>query len=393
MVRIEKNMNKSQTENRTGVKEREIWLDILKATAVSAVSFFHAGFPTFFLPMIILSAFIVASGYVFKEQKLIDYLKKQFFRLWIPFVVANFLAVLLRNLLISVGLWAGYPYKGKAVFMSVLRSFVFCFSDDLCSPHWFVFMIFTVGVFFYFLYYLCVFTERFLLGLKKGKTVENSIREGLVRDVLICVISVLMFIAGIVFNGPLNKFMWNNCAFVTNIFYATILYSLGYISKRYALIKKILNLNLWVKIGVFILLSIVLSVLYLKGYIVDHRAGRFSNPILVPGVAYMGFLWLMFVSKAVIEKLPTVVKSFICYIGRNSLYIMLYHAMAYQVVTFIQVKICHIPYDPAWQWQNVYMGNGMWVTLAGLCGVIIPLAVPKLKSIIAKRFRKDGLSK
>lgn len=366
---------------KTKLNNREIWLDILKAIAVSSVVFHHAGFPVFFLGMIFVSVFFISSGYVFKEQSFWEYMKKQFFRLWIPFVVANFLAVLLHNLLTVVGLWPGYPYEIRDVVMIVLRSFAFCFSDGLCSPHWFVFMIFAAGIAFYCLYYLCSFVSKRVVNHSVG-----SEKIGKIRDILIGVISLIMFILGLVFNDGLNKIMWSNCAFVTNIFYGMILFAFGYAIRRYKLVKKLLGLGMWIKIVIFVLCSVVLSAEYLKGYIADHRAGNFTMAPFVPIVSLMGFTWLVLFSKAVIEKIPGV-RDVLAYMGRNSLYIMLYQGLAYQLVTFIQVKICHIPYDPAWQWQNVYMGSGLWVTLAGICGVLLPLAVPEVKGLISKRFK------
>ena len=391
-------MNKTdKLKNNIFNSNRETWLDILKAIAVSSVVFHHAGFPVFFLGMIFVSVFFISSGYVFKEQSFLQYMKKQFLRLWIPFVVANFLAVLLHNLLTVIGLWPGYPYEIKDIALFVVRSFAFCFSDALCSPHWFVFMIFTAGIAFYGLYYLSCLIAKYLCikerRKKEGKendTVDNANigtdKFNRVRDIVLGVISAAMFIYGLIFNHGLNTIMWSNCAFVTNIFYGMILFWFGYAMKRYDLVSKLLSVKMWAKVVIFAVFTAILSIAFIKGYIADHRAGNFTMAPIVPFISLMGFVWLLLFAKAVIEKIPTV-RSIVCYMGRNSLYIMLYQGLAYQLVTFIQVKICHIPYDPAWQWQNVYMGSGLWVSLAGVCGVLLPLLIPIIKEYFSKVFK------
>lgn len=374
---------------------REKWLDIVKAIAVSAVVFHHAGFPVMFLNMVFVSVFFVTSGYVFKERSVLEFAKKQFMYLWVPFVIANVIILLSHNLLCVIGLWAGSPYDMASLLKLFARSFVFIFTDSLCAPQWFVFMIFATNVGFYVLYSI---SKRF---------------AGARMDIVMLIVSAGMFVGGVVFAPRLNRIMWANSAFVTNVMVGMILYYIGYISRKYSLIDKIVRPGFLRKnvsdledegkkdvpqnkadkivyiydIAVFAILTCALFTLYKLGYIADHRAGNFTHPWILPLVTIMGLLWMVLLAKGVIERIPFVC-DVVSYVGKCSLYVMLFHGLAFQIVTFVQVKICGIAYDPAWIWQNVYMGSGLWVVSAGVVGTLAPIVgrfiVEKVKGCLAK---------
>ena len=360
-------------------KEREVWLDIIKGIAVMLIVLFHAGFPIFLFSSIMVSVFFICSGYVFKNQSFYSYIKKQFFHLLLPFVAANFISTLIHNLLTLMGMWPGGSYKVTDIVRITCRAFLFGFSDGLCAPHWFAFMIFTAGASFWVIHYLsCIIAKKLCTSSGTDKCAK-------ITSVILLFFSLVMFIVGICANESLNKIMWSNCAFVTNIFYVMILFAFGYMANQYKLAQKADKLPTVVKLVIFVILSVVMTVLYLKGYSVDHRAGLFSMKILVPLLSAIGFMWFYFASK-VIEKIRFA-GCFVSFAGRNSLYVMLYHAMAFQLVTFVQVKICHIPYDSSWQWQNIYMGSGIWVCAAGCVGITVPLGVAKIKQAVRALFR------
>lgn len=358
------------TTEALNIKKREKWLDIVKAIAVSAVVFHHAGFPVMFLNMVFVSVFFVTSGYVFKKQKFIDFIKKQFLRLWVPFVISNIVILLGHNLLCALGLWQGNPYGVKAMLILIGRSLLFVEADSLCAPQWFVFMIFAANVAYYGLYNLI-------------KTINEKY-----MDIVLGIICLVMYVLGIIFAPVLNKIMWGNSAFITNVFVGMILYYAGYECRKYKLVEKISSLRAVVNIVIFVLCTSILMSCYVFGYVADHRAGIFTMPWIVPVITIMGMIWMILLAKGVIERIPFV-SEIVAFIGENSLYVMLFHGLAFQIVTFIQVKICHIPYDPGWIWQNIYMGSGLWVVSAGLVGTLAPVGIRWVYLAICKEARKS----
>lgn len=363
--------------------KREKWLDIVKAVAVSAVVFHHAGFPVLFLNMIFVSVFFVTSGYVFKEQSFKSYIVKQIKRLWIPFVISNIIILLGHNLLCAIGLWEGSPYEIGAFCELTARSLLFVEADSLCAPQWFVFMIFSANLAFYILYYLTKFIARLMGDGEEQKKVAGLIT---IRDAILLAECVILYIIGLVFADRLNQIMWGNSAFLTNVMFGMILFYIGFISRKYNLPAKLLQLNKIVLISMFVVATGILGIMYYMGYIADHRAGYFSHSYLLPVITLIGAIWLLLLSKGIIEKIPFV-RDIVGYVGENSLYVMLFHGLAFQVITFIQVKICHIPYDSGWIWQNIYMGSGLWVVSAGLVGTLLPVACRYIYLRVVKAVR------
>lgn len=358
--------------DKVATRKREDWLDIAKAILMVGVSFRHSGVPIYFLPTIVVTSFIAISGYGFRERKFIDFIKKQFLGMWVPFVVANTIVMLFHNVWVNMGIWDGAPYDMPTKLQLIIRSCKFYASDALGAADWFVFMIFICNLSFFFLYYLAKLIFRQYL------------------DIALAVISAIMFIVGIVYNAQLNTIIWANNAFLTNVFMCMSVYYIGYIARKYSLIAKIMQLNKKLLFGIYVVVVGILCYGYsVLGYLADNRTGLFTVPWMLPIMTVSALIWMLLTSKAIIEKIP-VIRELAEYAGQSSLYIMLYHGLAFQIVTIIQVKMLHMEYDPAWQWPNFYMGSGFWVLLAGCLGIVVPMIIRWVwmyfKGLIFKKF-------
>lgn len=73
----------------------------------------------------------------------------------------------------------------------------------------------------------------------------------------------------------------------------------------------------------------------------------------------------------------------VAYVGRNSLHIMLWHFLAFKIVSFVYIKLCGLPpyYLASFTVLNV---DYLWIAYT-LVGVVVPLGAAVLSHTLIRK--------
>ena len=153
-------------EPQKGVK-RDSTIDIIKGLGIILMVMGHSGFPfTRVIYMFHMAIFFMASGYLWKDNHVRDWkgLKRFFWRrikaLWLPYIVANGIFVLLNNFFIIIGLYSVAPSSAAALqgaspqvwfdmgttLKELLKTLLFLGGSQMGGAFWFLRTLFAISV-------------------------------------------------------------------------------------------------------------------------------------------------------------------------------------------------------------------------------------------------------
>ena len=158
-------------------------------------------------------------------------------RLYVPFVVANTLFLIMHNILFYTG-QIDTLYSLKDLAHNFLRVLLFDVPDLLGAPTWFIFALFVTNIEFLLLFKLTSLAKK------------NSTK-------ILGIVSLIFFIIGIHFRYLFNEYVYGHCAIITMLFINMLFYYIGY------MIKQKIYKEYWDKNERFQIISIILSVLIL----------------------------------------------------------------------------------------------------------------------------------
>ena len=345
---------------------------ILKAIAIILVVIAHSAAPAYlsnFAYMVGVPAFFVLSGYFFKLDNLdntSDFLIRRTKTLYLPFIKWGVFFLILHNLFFEVGFLSEsygnaqggvtHPYNWTQAAQH-LWSMVFNMSGYdpfMAGAFWFFRALFLANIAFIFLFK----TTR---QLGKFKTSTLQVVSVIVLTFLLALwqASMGLHITGVA-QGGYRELM------------GIVLLGIGFLLRR---ADETPDSSIWHNPIIMLAASSVVLMILTFVYPISMAAkpgSVLSVPILtIAGTA--AFIWLRGLSEFILQ-LPEKYTQWLQFTGENSLYIFVFHLLAFKVASMIKVGVYQLDWamvggHPVVQHE---LGDGFWL-LYIFVGVILPI--------------------
>jgi len=345
---------------------------ILKAIAIILVVIAHSAAPAYlsnFAYMVGVPAFFVLSGYFFKLDNLdntSDFVIRRTKTLYLPFIKWGVFFLILHNLFFEVGLLSEsygnaqggvtHPYNWTQAAQH-LWSMVFNMSGYdpfMAGAFWFFRALFLANIAFIFLF-------KATRQLGKFKTSTLQVVSVIVLAFLLALwqASMGLHITGVA-QGGYRELM------------GIVLLGIGFLLRR---ADETPDSSIWHNPIVMLAASSVVLMILTFVYPISMAAkpgSVLSVPILtVAGTA--AFIWLRGLSEFILQ-LPEKYTQWLQFTGENSLYIFVFHLLAFKVASMIKVGVYQLDWEmvgghPVVQHE---LGDGFWL-LYIFVGVVLPI--------------------
>ena len=345
---------------------------ILKAIAIILVVIAHSAAPAYlsnFAYMVGVPAFFVLSGYFFKLDNLdntSDFVIRRTKTLYLPFIKWGVFFLILHNLFFEVGFLSEsygnaqggvtHPYNWTQAAQH-LWSMVFNMSGYdpfMAGAFWFFRALFLANIAFIFLFKA---TRR--LGKLKTSTLQVVSVIALAFLLALWQAAMGLHITGVA-QGGYRELM------------GIVLLGIGFLLRR---ADETPDSSIWHNPIIMLAASSVVLMILTFVYPISMAAkpgSVLSVPILtVAGTA--AFIWLRGLSEFILQ-LPEKYTQWLQFTGENSLYIFVFHLLAFKVASMIKVGV----YQQDWAMVGGHpvvqheLGDGFWL-LYIFVGVILPI--------------------
>ena len=345
---------------------------ILKAIAIILVVIAHSAAPAYlsnFAYMVGVPAFFVLSGYFFKLDNLdntSDFVIRRTKTLYLPFIKWGVFFLILHNLFFEVGFLSEsygnaqggvtHPYNWTQAAQH-LWSMVFNMSGYdpfMAGAFWFFRALFLANIAFIFLF-------KATRQLGKFKTSTLQVVSVIVLAFLLALwqASMGLHITGVA-QGGYRELM------------GIVLLGIGFLLRR---ADETPDSSIWHNPIIMLAASSVVLMILTFVYPISMAAkpgSVLSVPILtVAGTA--AFIWLRGLSEFILQ-LPDKYTQWLQFTGENSLYIFVFHLLAFKVASMIKVGVYQLDWamvggHPVVQHE---LGDGFWL-LYIFVGVVLPI--------------------
>lgn len=329
-------------------------LDIIKALGIVFMVAGHSGFPLKnWVYLFHMAIFFMTSGYCLKESysdnghQLVTFFKKKVLSLYLPFVTFNSILVLLNNLLISIHMIEGYTYNISNILSNLLECILFIENGQLNGAMWFLRTLFVALIIY-------VSAESIL---KKICPRKFEICKTIIFGIALVIIWLLPH------HIPIYPYL--------NSFSVLMFIQLGHLLKKYKI-----KFKPYYGIASFIMLTYI----NFFGISITVHNNNFINPLifLVCGIA--GYIFCSLIAGYVMKF--NTLKTAMCYVGQNTLPIVILHFICMKFVTLIQIIIYHSPIEMLASHPNYISDKGWWLVYT-MVGVGMPLWMNRLRKTIA----------
>lgn len=345
---------------------------ILKAIAIILVVIAHSAAPAYlsnFAYMVGVPAFFVLSGYFFKLDNLdntSDFVIRRTKTLYLPFIKWGVFFLILHNLFFEIGFLSEsygnaqggvtHPYNWTQAAQH-LWSMVFNMSGYdpfMAGAFWFFRALFLANIAFIFLF-------KATRQLGKFKTSTLQVVSVIVLAFLLALwqASMGLHITGVA-QGGYRELM------------GIVLLGIGFLLRR---ADETPDSSIWHNPIVMLAASSVVLMILTFVYPIS-MAAKPGSVLSVPILTVAGttaFIWLRGLSEFILQ-LPEKYTQWLQFTGENSLYIFVFHLLAFKVASMIKVGVYQLDWEmvgghPVVQHE---LGDGFWL-LYIFVGVVLPI--------------------
>lgn len=354
------------------VKNRVVYMDIVKAFAIIAVVIGHSESP--FTPIVYLyhiPLFFFISGYFFSDyysKAPFLLLKRRLKTLYIPFIGYELFFLILHNVFFTLNIYSdkvGYEdtvshlYTIQDFSINAVKILAFIGTEQLAGPLWFILSLFTVNLLFVFISYLTT----------------KYIREN--PEYFRFFVIFLAFLIGNITThyGFKNYYNLNTSLVALLIFY------MGYTFRKLEH-KTYFNLYLLIISSLFL----VMSSLYGP---IDMASNTYLSPSFLIVNSLAGVYINIHLAKIIVSK--KINYTILEYIGKNTFAIMALHFLSFKLINLIQVKLNNLPIYMVAKYPVIDGTNGWWI-LYSVCGVLLPLVVTYISDKLIQKFKNKNVT-
>lgn len=326
---------------------RDPVVSMTKGIGIILMAVGHSGCPVFlhdFIYMFHMPLFFIMAGWCFKEtylKSIPEFVFKKLKGLYVPYVVISLLFLLLHNIFVRLHLETGTIYDFKDI-VGISKSIIVSLHkhEQLLGAMWFIPQ----------LLYSSIIAALLL------KFVKNRIV--LLLSLLTMTILSQKFSLGIPYTGVGS---------VT--FFAAAFYVMG---SRLAKEVNVCNINTCVicAMGIVVYVASVInpSSIFVKSplWVLPYFCVAVIRTLVVINISAR-------VEKSQ-KKILLHLKEVLCYLGDNSIYILVLHFLAFKVVSFVSVKLLGLPIDRLSDFPVLEGGKikCLWL-MYSIAGLLIPV--------------------
>lgn len=347
---------------------RDQKFSIVKAFAIIFVVMSHAGAPAWLnngLYIFHVPAFFICAGYFFHTKYLSDertYVLHRVKGLYVPFVKWSLLFLVLHNLLFPLGLLSETYGNASG---GVLHPYTW---HQFCQNTWSIvsnmsgYGTFIGGAFWFFrAFFLASLAFLVLFKVIRKLRPESSDREagwailGTVFLLLLWKTTEGLNVTGVAQGGYRE---------LTGVLFMAA----GFLLARYEAVSRLT----W-RIALPAAAVLVLAAAYFPSAM-NYKADVWEF-LSLPVPAVCGFLMLCYVAAFICEKAPKTLANGLAYIGNHTLYIFVFHLLAFKVAGAVKVAWYGLPWQAMGGHPYVLQpeNNAFFFLLYVLAGVAIPL--------------------
>ena len=321
------------------------WVDVAKGIGILLVVHGHSRGPGFLLPNFFhMPMFFLISGLLYKSDgSLKEYIVKKRNSLYIPYIFWNLLGAVIWGIAQGTSI-RGLCKQGIKILLTLSRGQFF-------GATWFLGALFLVSVFYKI---LDVFFE-------------NCKHKRLYRN-MICLVLVLI------------GFSWTLPFMLSRTLILCGFYAMGVWIKeqKWNLDISHEHLKSIAALGVFLLIAL------------NHTASMGNNEYSSKGLFVIAALcgsYVVFYLSQIIQKYTGTLKTILVYFGKNSIDILIWHFVVFNVVIVLQLYLDGKPLSTFVQYSPVYTGNNGWWLAYLSVGMLLSLVLGKLlrKSNVLKK--------
>ena len=328
-------------------------LDILKGICIILVVIGHSGsIFTHYIYLFHVGVFFIASGYVYKQVRtwgeLKRYVLKRVKRLYLPYVGCNLFFLIINNWLVSCNIYDTTKYISfKALPVHIIKILCMIENSELLGAAWFLRVLFLLSVIYSF----------FDFCIDKLFDSKNVFCGQLIMSIALHTIGYLFWKYDIIGGTIGTYFIIFTTIYILYFIGTNIRGKMGFVKdSKIAVICAIVASLLLLIIGRYETLEI------------GRAYGVFGIFIVSVCMGWM-FLWAI----SFIIKQSKRVANFFRYLGRKTIYILLFHFVGFKFVIFMQIKMLEKPisylasfpiYLDGWSWLYTVSGIVFSVSIA-----------------------------
>ncbi len=329
---------------------------IFKGIGIILMVVGHSGCPKYIFNYIYLfhmALFYWVSGYFFNESYLNDWLlfiKRKLKSLYVPFIKYSIIFLFLHNLFYKLNIYNGtLGFNGYTShiynfqdYINKLKLIFFHFSvpEQLLGACWFLkSLLFSISFFFISIYI--------------SKKISRKYYIHITTIIIIAYIYISYILKTKSYFLPLN--------IGREINLVSLLY-LGFLTKKYKIEKYAKN------IYVIIFCCIVLGILS-SFFSISIVSNNLVNPFVFILSSILGCTMIFGIS-SYLEN--TKIKNTLKYIGNNTMIILIYHFLAFKLVSFIIIKSKNLDISYLSSFPIINIGKFYWIFYA-ITGILIPI--------------------
>lgn len=333
------------------MQKRNQTLDIVKGICIILMVVGHSGCPKNylydFINMFLMPCFFFVSGWLLSHHYLTDVrtgLRNKLEGSYCPFVIWQLIFLTLHNVFAQMNFYAD-TYSLKEFVVRVLRIITMTGGESLLGGFWFLIS----------LTWASIVTLLLLSVLKRwGRLSIFNISAGVI--LILVIASLYSFI-------PIKL----PYQFGDQTIMATAFYISGFLFRKLDFQPK--RVGMW---GAILYVVPVVTALFTK-FDMEISKGLSVYPFYV--VAMFGIIATFFCSSVLTK---TRIASTLSYIGNKTLYILIFHLLAFKLVSYLLIKINGYPINYLLQFPVLkQVGSGVWIVYS-ISGVCLSLLVWKL---------------
>ncbi len=307
----------------------------------------HSGVPSIIgepLSLLRMPCFFMISGYLFKEKYLNDtkqFVYKKVKGLYFPFVKWSLIFMLLHNFFYHIHIY-NTEYTFNNVLSKTLQILTMTGSEQLTGGFWFLKELLYASIISYFIFKL-------LNALRIRLNLKTLISSSLLLVILAYILSIITFKLPTV--G--SKTLLATAYFITGAAFhrAELLFT---------------NINK-LKTGIALFVIFVISSFYVKGSIECQGYTIFKYYV----VSVIASISLIYLTKLLGHKLTNILD----YVGKKTLYILIFHFISFKLVSIVFITINHKPLTDLSEFPIVDNDSYFLWLIYTIVGVTIPLLI------------------
>ncbi len=344
-------------------KSRNIQMDIIRGIGMILIVLAHTGSPfDHFVYLFHLALFFILSGYFFKVDNVKDgnslkiFIKKRIKRLYLPYIIANIICILLNNIFIKNNLYSAISHNYftiKDCAYQIIMTLLFSNTTEMVGATWFLPILFSITIVYGIIEYL----------LNKFTKKSNIIQ---------LFISIFFFYIG--------KFLISHEIEVSIIgvqfFTCYILFDIG---RKFKLLK--LELNEIIK-GILLILSFIMLLIFNKFGTIELSLNIYTRFRFFIAVSVLGWIFIYEISYF-ISKINVLNKIFE-YIGKNTMPIVILHFIVFKFVNLLGIIITKGDISLMSTFPVLFKGNAWWIMYT-VFGVLVSLLLNEILKLIKSK--------